>query len=338
VDELRTNHDDPVMGMGSDEDDDDDEFEEQEETDPKKLKKLPEYVDDGIPLIELSLPELDGKRIVYPLMMWGDSPWRKSMKKMIQEYRDYIEDRFSTLELADIFVEKVGLDYDLGGRTSHEVTVLGLVKGVWKLMRSLRLELKTAGRKWMKVYFFPLAGAKSNIHYRMEGSNTFVMATKSKDVYKSWFEDWSDGNIRRQHHFWDHLLQSMIGWEGTVLEWLMTEVGLVFDVGAMDRFENGNITGYHEDGKPIRRRGPKEKNTFLCPFKKQHKDARDYLRNKNIENRDFKRKEGSKGQSGMSGKVLAECMVKIVEFNKIKIAMRPENIYHETAAAGGGQR
>ena len=295
---------------------------------------MQEYAEDGVPLIEMSLPVDDnGRRIVHPDMMWGDVPWLEAKIKLVAVFRRYVEERFSTLELDTIYDKKIKGKFELNGRSVHEMSVLGLIKGVWKMMRTLRTELKSHGRKWMKMYYYPLAGSLCGIHYREEGiGGPFLKATRAKHVYKSWYMDWSDLNIKRQHHFWDHLLQSKIGWEGEVLAYLMKEMQLVFDKAALERFEASNIIGQTAAGLPIKRKGPKQKNTIVAPFKKQQKDQRDYMRLTNIKNRDFKRNAGRKGNTGKMGEALKKCLREIVEDNEIKIGMRPENIYKEEVA------
>jgi hypothetical protein len=295
---------------------------------PENQKCMPEYKKDGIPIVEFTLPTIGKKRVIPPDTMWGDSPWSGKRAKLEIKFRRYIKQRFSKTDREEIYNKKIKDKYSLNGLSEDEMTIRGLIKGMWRLMRALRAELKKAGRKWLKLYFFGKAGSVCNIHYREEaGDGTWLKARFARDVYKSWRGDWSDGNIRRMHHFWDHLVQSRLGWEGDVLAWLLDEVGLVFDQEALHRFQDSNVISIDENGKKKKRSGPMEKNTILDPFKKQVKDQRDYMRLKNQDFRNMKRKNGKKGSTRKCGRDLEQSMLDIIEENPILVKMRTTDIF-----------
>jgi hypothetical protein len=298
---------------------------DQRDTTKKDKLNMPENEYPDIPLVPVKLDEKDGKRLIRPKMSWGDSPWRDKRKLLDQEFEKYVLEKYNFLDLDVVYNEQILKKHNLRGLTKVEFARKGLVKGLWKCMREVRSEVKRVGRQWLKINFYRKAGERCGIMYYEGGS--WKEATKAKDVYKSWKNDWSDDNIKRHHLFWDHFLQSRLGWEEEILEYIIKELDLAWEEESFIGFENDNVVRTGTDGKVVKRRGPKRKNTWMEPFKRQVKDQRDYMRRSGKTNRDFKRFNGQKGHTGKRGTSLQACYKSIIDSNPILIPMNPGEAY-----------
>ena len=52
-----------------------------------------------------------------------------------------------------MYNKEVKEKYPLGEMTAEELTRKGLVKGLWKLMRTVWMEMKRIGRQYLKLFF-----------------------------------------------------------------------------------------------------------------------------------------------------------------------------------------